>query len=477
MSERKPTPEQEKIINAHEGNVIVSACPGSGKTTTLALRAASLPAHETKLVLAFNKKAEEEFKLKMGNVPAVKACTFHSFCMQNVYRRFRALGYKQKPVLLMDMPLAKQYRKALDLPDSLYSFEDMNLDETVIKEADHSLYCDDIRKILKSPSPDHTPRDLETYKAILVYREWLLNNGHMTFDSMTRITAQYSAGMNHPADHIMVDEYQDVDRFQYDIVMTAAALPGVRSCVVVGDPNQRIYEWRGALTDAFTDADDGLTSPRTLRLTINFRSYAEIVAKGETICKVGINAARGVSPDGNAVEWVRPTLNHLDIPKHFGENLHKSAILCRYNRDVLRWQMELVKQNYPVYVMGGKDFWAVKHVRICMEAKKKKFSPEDLFASAPWLDAMKAKAYRDDAKKVEAEMDVRWLMELSDKEIESLKFCFQNEKAGIRISTIHKTKGMEFDTVLLSGIDEKLMKETFVYYVAVTRAKNKLWLF
>jgi superfamily I DNA/RNA helicase len=88
---------------------------------------------------------------------------------------------------------------------------------------------------------------------------------------------------------------------------------------------------------------------------------------------------------------------------------------------------------------------------------------------------MKTKRMKDnpDAAK-DAHDDARWILGLSESDMALLETTLQREDIGIRISTIHRTKGMEFDAVLVSNVNERLKAETCVFYVASTRARERL---
>jgi superfamily I DNA/RNA helicase len=87
---------------------------------------------------------------------------------------------------------------------------------------------------------------------------------------------------------------------------------------------------------------------------------------------------------------------------------------------------------------------------------------------------MKDKKFRrnDEAKKETLE-DAKFVLEMDENDYITMRKTMSNDK-GIRISTIHKTKGAEFRRVLLPSVDEKLKEESCLYYVAITRARDRL---
>jgi superfamily I DNA/RNA helicase len=288
---------------------------------------------------------------------------------------------------------------------------------------------------------------------------------------MIRLCAEHVDKIKRAGKHIMVDEYQDVDRFQFDIVCELARKPGVDSFVVVGDPNQRIYAWRGALDDAFSSMELEFPEAQTLSLTQNFRSKDAILEHAETICCVGMTGVKG----GGKEAVIHGGFNDVVKDLQKTSNLSQVAILCRINRDCMRWQLDLAKQGWPVYLMGSGDFWNAKHVKLAKEVWQRNGSDIELFESDEWKKFSSARRFRDDEDRLnECIADCKWLLGLSKEDMTTMNGTFQRERDGIRISTIHKTKGMEFDRVLISGVTERLVADTFVYYVAVTRPRDLL---
>jgi DNA helicase-2/ATP-dependent DNA helicase PcrA len=467
---RKPTEQQQAVIDNQSGTVIVKACPGSGKTSTLVERCRALPSAETKLVMAFNKKAAEEFAHRMGSVPSSDVRTFHSFCFREVMRNPWLFGYKSKPTLSND----SLFRQLCDANPTtvdqvkaerggVEGWDDMPWDEDWLKAAEHSRYDADLEHVMKNDKDEVrriTARDL------LRYRNWMLDKNVITFDAMIRLVAEHRDKLNMPAKHVMVDEYQDVDRFQFDIAKTMGCIEGVKSLAVVGDPNQRIYEWRGALGDAFAEMGTAFPAATILPMTVNFRSHDEILEYAEKICSVGMRGVRG--PGGEHV------VKHGGWREITEGDTAQAAILCRYNRECAMWQIDLARSGVPVYLMGKGDFWAMKHVQLATAAYYRGQTFQALLTSKEWLKMADAKKYRQNPDRLEEVTDdAKFIMSLSKADMKILRDCMQAE-GGVRISTIHKTKGMEFDRVMISGVNEKLKQERFVYYVAATRAKNKM---
>jgi DNA helicase-2/ATP-dependent DNA helicase PcrA len=483
-----PTHQQQLVIDAHQGTIIVQACPGSGKTSTLVNRCKALPVNETKLVLAFNKKAAEEFASRMGTVPGADVRTFHSFCFREVMGNPGLFGYDGKPSL-SDDGLFRLMCRANSLDAK--GWDESPWDEDFINYCEHAVYDHELRDQVANSMPIHDitipceggcsdqfhmvdSQETISAKALLKTRAYLIHTNRVTFDSMVRLVAEHRHSIKRAGTHIMIDEYQDVDRFQFDIGC-ALAEKASGSFAVVGDPNQRIYGWRGALSDAFSAMSAAYPQAQILPLTQNFRSVEPILQFAEKICAVGMTGVRGEGDD--PVRIVDPKESNVldELMKGAGPNFSQVAILCRSNRECARWQLELAQKGIPVYLIGKGQFWNEKHIKIAKEHWSMRQTEADMFASEAWAKLVSTKRYREDEDALkEIEDDARWIVNLDPKSMNTLQNTLQREVDGLRISTIHKTKGMEFDRVMISGCGEKLMQDTFVYYVAVTRPKNLL---
>lgn len=475
------TPQQQAVIEKHSGTVLVKAVPGAGKTTTLVNRCKALNASDTKLVLAFNKSAAEDFARRMGSVSQCDVRTFHSFCFRTLMGAPKDFGYTGKPTLIQDVPLFRQLCQANGVTYS--SWDESGWDQDYIQSLEHSCYTPELQYLYDSEDDLMTRK---TIGALITYRHWLLQNKYVTFDAMVRLVAENSSKLKIAAQHVMVDEYQDVDQFQFDISCAIARIKGVKSFAVVGDPNQRIYEWRGALNDAFKSMQDAFPNCETLPMTCNFRSVDGILKYADEICPTGMTGVRGdaegsvsyldeLGLDGQGNRVVDKDLALKTLQQGYNGKLSDLAILCRYNRDAARWQIKLAKDGIPVYLIGKGDFWLMKHIKMAKDAWRKGMDRNEFLDSDEWRKFINQKKFRDDEDKAnEAIGDALFVLELSKSEMVVMEDNLQDERRGIKISTIHRTKGMEFDRTLISNVSEHLKSEKFVYYVAATRAKNKM---
>jgi superfamily I DNA/RNA helicase len=126
------------------------------------------------------------------------------------------------------------------------------------------------------------------------------------------------------------------------------------------------------------------------------------------------------------------------------------------------------------------DFWKQGWVKRIIELKIRKENAgeqidfdKDVRNSAAWVKEIAKPRYKSVERYEELMADYNFLSKLTLKEITDLQ-TKSNDPEGIQISTIHRTKGMEFDDVVVSSVDGRVMSDTYVYYVACTRARNRL---
>lgn len=521
----QPTNEQLEVITSKEKYILVNACAGSGKTQTLVERCRALPMNDFTLVMAFNKAAQQEFDGRIaGRVSRTTVRTFHSFCLQQIRSNPSGFGYMRAPILDTDTGQFKLMNAANKT--SYHSWERSPWSQDFIQSAQHSKYDEDLHHIIKNNRPPIDWEELNQYKiehlietgqkkfvigdeqtgfqiddpdgeadipedlmdlednlreyysckGLLRLREWLQDNNVVIFDEMIRVVAENRQYLQPIADHIMIDEFQDVDRFQFDIIKELGAADRVKSIACVGDPCQLIYEWRGALGNAFESFAGTFPNTKTYELKTNFRSVDCIIDEANKVFDKGMKGVKGKKKDSvMSSGQIGESTPAPELLKDVHPSRYKNlAVLCRTNRSVAQWNINLSKQGIPVNVIGKQDFWGQQHVQLAEVARRRRVTEGDLFASETWAKIMKTKKFRrnEDARK-DAEEDAKFVLELTDQDYSVMRKSMSN-KEGVRISTIHKTKGMEFDRVLIANVDEPLKQEKCLYYVAITRAKERL---
>ena len=288
-------PQQREAVTHTEGPLLILAGAGSGKTRVITHRIAYIITARhvppsAILAVTFTNKAAGEMRERvrglLEDVPLDSApyiFTFHSFCV----RMLRKDGD----------PLAR-IRPGFTRRFTIYDDEDQL---GVIKAAYRALGLDEkeflqyravLSKISHAKNTNQGPADL--YKAAVnkeseavaaVFEEYekaLRTANALDFDDLlleaVRLLRQDDAtreAWNRRLSYVMVDEYQDTNRSQYELMRLLTEVHG--NICVVGDEDQSIYSWRGADIRNILDFERDFGKAKTIRLEQNYRSTKNIL--------------------------------------------------------------------------------------------------------------------------------------------------------------------------------------------------------
>ena len=254
---KKLTLEQKAIVDHLSGHSLVKAVPGSGKTTTLIMRVAYLIKSGVNpnniLILMFNKAAQLSFSKKLqiklakdgvNLMPEVR--TFHSFAMQLIKRAESYQYIKEKKFLDTAKPEYKGIiRQCLGQEGYVDNNEIEKLELQISNWRREEVSADDLYR-----DPTYKEASIVYKKAYCKYLELMEEAAFRTFDEM--LIEALSLMKNQPSftpyfQHVIVDEYQDVNYIQNELIKCLAHEH--TSVMAVGDVNQCIYEWRGSKSD------------------------------------------------------------------------------------------------------------------------------------------------------------------------------------------------------------------------------------
>ncbi len=269
-------PEQEAVVVAGDGPIMVLAGAGTGKTRVLVQRIAHLvqsgvPAW-TILAVTFTNKAAKEMRDRLrqllGDVAnEMSIGTFHATSAR-LLRAWGSFVEVRKGFAIFDdddqLRLVDRILKELGLseqlsPRTLLSMFDRakNRGEDPVKAAESHFFGDVVAQVF----PRY--RDQLHKENAVDFNDLLLKALELTRhpDIGNRVRTRYA--------HILVDEFQDTNRVQYDLVCGLAA---TRNLMVVGDDDQSIYGWRGAEPKNLLDFDRDFPDAAVIKLEQNYRS-------------------------------------------------------------------------------------------------------------------------------------------------------------------------------------------------------------
>lgn len=461
-----PTEEQREALSKFQGgrNLKVSAFAGTGKTTTLSLLANSRRAKGA--YLAFNRSIAAQSREKFPR--EVDCRTTHSLAWRAIKSARRFSSGKMK-----DSLYPKQLCDELQLADRVFEGK-MRLDGT--QQA--SLVLRTIRCFCESADETlgkhHIPRMGRLLGTAARDRcdldDWVLRTAQSIWARKTSDHDDMPLGhegylklwaLGHPRlayEFIMLDEAQDTNAVVLGVL--AEQEPQI---VYVGDKHQQIYEWRGAVNamEKLTECDESF-------LTQSFRF-------GPAIASAATNVLRTLGEQRNL----------RGNPERHSEVLFAGTartILARTNSTVIAEVLESLNANETPCVIGGtaeleqlvKDVFSLKEGR---PGKR----PE-LFGFRDWSDVI---AFSQTDEGAELRMFVQLVLQHGEKALyKAVKSAVTAEsQADVVISTTHKAKGREWDSVRIAADfassatqDDQPVSEEEVrlFYVAMTRAKHRL---
>jgi len=247
-------PQQRQAVTAPEGQVLVLAGPGSGKTRVLTRRLAwlierqNVPAFDI-IAVTFTNKAAREMEsrvvtLAQRSLEGIWLGTFHAMCARILRREAAALPFSANFVIFDSADQEALVKRSL---------RDLHIDDKTHRPAGIHASISAAKNDLKLPSdmPRGSYRDEVVAKTYARYQEYLQLNNGVDFDDLLLWAARLLAENPSIADkyarrfkNVLVDEFQDTNLAQYELLRHLAAYH--KNIFVVGDEDQSIYRWRGA---------------------------------------------------------------------------------------------------------------------------------------------------------------------------------------------------------------------------------------
>ena len=398
-------PRQKEAVEYAEGPLLVLAGAGSGKTRVITHRMAHLitacrvPGWAI-LAVTFTNKAAGEMRERVralvagepGDAPTV--ATFHSFCV----RLLRKEG----------APLA-QLRPGFTTLFTIYDDDDQI---AILKSVYKSLGLDDkfmqhraaLSRISHAKSHNQTPEDLAraatdptSSKLATVYERYearLRESNALDFDDLLlqavkllRHDDATRQKLNQRYEFVMVDEYQDTNRSQYDLMRLLTEER--KNICVVGDEDQSIYGWRGANIRNILDFERDFPGAVTIRLEQNYRSTQTILEAASAVVAnnterigktlwtesgAGEKITVYEAPDSeNEALWIADTVD-ARLARNPGERV---AVLYRTNSQSRQIEEALRRYGRKYVVVGGFSFYQRAEVKDILAYLKALTSPHD----------------------------------------------------------------------------------------------------
>ena len=468
------THEQQAVIEQSLlGNDLkVKAFAGSGKTTTLRAVADALPSYGNILYLTFSRALADEAKATFPR--HVDARTAHSLAFRKVGRAF---SERLKSSINVNKPLLEELD--LNILEHLHQV-------SVTRDAAEYAVLGTVTNFSQSADTalgtQHVPNEILLGKkehkddiariiaqaATQVWQDMTRRNGslYITHDTYLKLYALSNPIL--PFDTILFDEAQDANPVMLDIV-----LPQNAQKIFVGDSHQQIYAWRGAV-DAMEQVE-ATESP----VTQSWRF-------GEPVAQFATELLRDFKKEPLSVKG-NPQLRSS---VYEGPGRRVDAILTRTNVGALEAALSALDSNIKVSVVGGVkeltnalfaayDLYcgeSTSHSQFCMFS-----SWSQLVKLTEMFNTIQAEYGRYISMVERYTTRIPYVCQRLKKDL-----CSEDE-AELVISTAHKAKGREWDSVRLGedfqsfdlvdyGSNDINVDTVNLIYVAATRAKHKLYL-
>ena len=387
MSLKSLNSTQKSAVEAVDGPVLIFAGAGSGKTRVLTHKLFYLVDEgifdpEEILAVTFTNKAAKEMKdrvmklLKRSELP-LSIGTFHSICARILREDIQVLGFS-KHFAIYDV------KDQIDLLKVL--FEDNDISKTLITPNQLRNQISLLKN--KIISPDIVERKARTIleKTISTiyaqYQKALKLNDALDFDDLLNfpleifkkkpsILNKYQKRWK----YILVDEYQDTNRAQFQF-LTKLALAHQNICVV-GDDDQSIYGWRGAEVSNILDFEKTFSSCRVFTLEKNYRSTQQILNAATAvvmnndrrenknlIAANGSGEALGLIETIDEQEEASAIISSIEKEIKLNKrNFNNFSILYRTNAQSRALEESFIRQGIPYNIVGSVRFYERKEVK------------------------------------------------------------------------------------------------------------------
>jgi len=409
-------PQQREAVETTEGPVLILAGAGSGKTRVITYRIAYLIEHkgvmpESILAMTFTNKAAAEMGERVeklvGGLSIAKPVisTFHSFCVRMLRRDIEALR----------IPSATPGQPSIGHTKNFVIYDESDM-QSVVKSIMKRLGLDDkqltprvvLGRISWAKNHMLGPQELylqsadpKTERIAHLYEEYrkeLRKANALDFDDLLleavrllKSAAAVREYYNRRFQYLLIDEYQDTNRPQYELMRMLA---GDRHNVcAVGDEDQSIYSWRGADIRNILEFEQDFPEAKIIRLEQNYRSTQNILQaasavvannvrrKGKNLWtsrQGGANIGYYEAPDGEnealfAADWIS---RYVREAVERGED-PRAAVLYRTNSQSRLFEEAMRRYGLKYHVVGGFSFYERAEIKDMISYLKVILNPDD----------------------------------------------------------------------------------------------------
>lgn len=377
---------QRAAVLKTDGPVMILAGAGSGKTKTLVTRISylieelNISPYQV-LALTFSNKAAKEMRerishLVQNDIGSLQITTFHAFCAKILRNEATYLGLSRNFTIYDDGESKSIVKVLLDRrgisPKELNPYEILNYIDFLKNNGYYS------GRNMSEGGADSTDEyfsyfeeyESELHRANAIDFGGLITGVIQLFEKFPEVLFRYQERFK----YILVDEYQDTNRSQFELVTMLAQKR--RNICVVGDEDQSIYSWRGADIRNILDFEKVYPDVELLKLEQNYRSSKNIIeAASFVIAKNNFRKGKQMwtaNPEGEVVqivecfndkeeaEFIAKEASSLVVK---GNDYSDIAVFYRSNAQSRLIEDALRKYKLPYRVIGGVKFYERKEIK------------------------------------------------------------------------------------------------------------------
>ncbi|NLD05474.1 MAG: UvrD-helicase domain-containing protein, partial [Synergistaceae bacterium] len=391
-------PKQKEAVVFCDGHELVLAGAGSGKTRVLTSKIAYLIEAKNVapwriLALTFTNKAAKEMKTRVesllgSDLRGMEVSTFHAYGLRFLHRNsdtLMKLGYPKSFVIFDRSDTKKVVKKVLN---------QLDIDPRIM-DAGGAIELISRVKTESNPvtrQPAIQTRWLPLYEK---YQQYLISQGALDFDDLMVLPLHILATNKEVRERersrlewILVDEYQDVNRPQY--LLLRCLVDSGRKIMVVGDPDQSIYGWRGADMSMIMNFANDFKGAKIVVLDQNYRSTGKILEGANGVIRKNSDrhpkdlwtAEPGGKPisiyrsrtDLDEAVWIA---DHIESMRDDGYKYCEMAVLYRMNALSRGIEQTLLERGIPYRVIRGLAFYERLEVKDVLSMLRLAVNPRD----------------------------------------------------------------------------------------------------
>jgi DNA helicase-2/ATP-dependent DNA helicase PcrA len=479
--------EQYEAAVAVDGPLLILAGAGSGKTRVLTYRIAhmiqDLNIYPSQiLAITFTNKAAREMKERVKVLVGDEAdnmwvSTFHSSCVRILRREIDKLGYNKNFTIYDSADqktLINQCIKQVGINDK--DITDKEIISKIGEQKDKLISAQQYK--INNEKNFRLNKIADVY---VLYQKKLKENNALDFDDLIVKTVELFKKHKEVLEfyqnkfkYIMIDEYQDTNKAQYEFARLLAMKH--RNLCVVGDDDQCIYGWRGADIRNILDFEKDYTDAKVIKLEENYRSKGNILKAANGVIKNNphehFKSLRTRSEDGAKIKVYRSN-SDMDEAQFVANEIKKGvetekknyrdfAILYRTNAQSRLFEDVFMKRHIPYRIIGGLKFYDRKEIKDIMAYLKLICNPLDNIGLKRIINVPKRSIGNTTVEKIEkfaeeieeclysALLDVQNIPGMTARSISSIN----------KFTSIINSFMMRKDEIKVSTLIEELLEQT-----------------